>query len=136
MPCVVLVVDDTDLCREVACKLVSTLGYRSLGADCGTSAIALIKNVSAEDRVVLLTDYFLPDANGLELCRLAKTLTGGATILCSGDPEMIEELSRDDGMIDAVLEKPYSFGELRNVLEYAVTSVLHLRTGVSAVETR
>jgi CheY-like chemotaxis protein len=134
MPCLVLVVDDIDQCRELACKLVSALGYRSLGADCGTSAIALIKNMSPHDRVVLLTDYFLPDANGVELCRLAKNL-GGATILCSGDPDMIEEFNRDDGIIDAVLEKPYSLGELRNVLEYAVTSVLHLRTGISVVET-
>jgi CheY-like chemotaxis protein len=109
------------------------LGYRSLGADCGTSAIALIEKLCPEDRVVLLTDYFLPDANGVELCRLVKTL-GGATILCSGDPEMIDEFSCDGGIIDAVLEKPYSFGELRNVLEYAVTSVLHLRSGISAVE--
>jgi CheY-like chemotaxis protein len=63
----VLVVDDTPAHRYVRAKVVSRAGYEVIEAATGREALEL-----AESADVLLLDVFLPDIDGLEICRILR----------------------------------------------------------------
>ncbi len=62
----VLVVEDNDIVRSLACDLLRRLGYRVLAADGGESALRLSDELEGEIHL-LLTDVVLPKMNGKEI---------------------------------------------------------------------
>lgn len=78
--CSVLIVDDDELVREQLASLVSSAGYRVRTAASGEDAL---RAFDAEPARILLSDWEMPDMDGVALCRniRARELTGYTFIL-------------------------------------------------------
>lgn len=103
---VILVADDDRDTRELYRACFDTSGYRTAEAGTGSQAI-----VSAVELVpdILLTDYVLPDIDGLTIARRLKSdrRTAGIRILMvtgHGTPDLRREAA--DAGIERVLVKP------------------------------
>ena len=124
-----LVVDDDEVACEHARMVLDTLGIR---ADAKTDAAAGLQALRAAHEggsgyQLLLTDYKMPDMNGLELTRALREFDGGdtAVIMLTGyNWDIIEEEAWKDG-VDGILAKPlFSDSLLREI-----HSVLLRRSG-------
>ena len=106
----VLVVDDD----EISCEH-SQLVLRSLGAEAETEtdprrALARLREAreAGQGYALLLTDYRMPEMNGLELIRALRGFDGGGTaavMLTGYNWDIIEEEAIAEGT-DAILAKP------------------------------
>ncbi|MBQ7624283.1 MAG: amino acid permease [Clostridia bacterium] len=104
------VADDDEIACEHACTVLSALG---INADYDVSPASALKKLRAaaeggEPYDVLLTDYKMPDLNGLELTRALRSFDGGKTavIMLTGyNWDIIDEEARGDG-VDAIMAKP------------------------------
>ena len=65
----VLVIEDTDVDRRVACAAIERGGYTALTANDGNSGFELAK---LEKPNMVILDYNLPDIKGPEVCKLLK----------------------------------------------------------------
>ena len=65
----VLIVDDNDVNRSVACAMVEALGYESIGAEDGPTGLHLARE---RKPAVVLMDIEMPGMNGLEATRLLR----------------------------------------------------------------
>ena len=65
----VLVIDDTDVDRRVACAAIERGGYTALKASDGKSGFELAKEQKPQ---LVILDYNLPDLKGPEVCKLLK----------------------------------------------------------------
>jgi PleD family two-component response regulator len=63
-PQTVLVVDDDPIVRSVEAQLLSSQGYNVLQAESGAEALRLADSATIH---LLLTDFLIPDVDGLEL---------------------------------------------------------------------
>lgn len=106
----VLLVDDEEDLREVLRRMLSSLGWQVLEAGTGDSALAL---AAAESGPIdlLLSDVRLPGLRGPDLGKQLKRLRPGlVSVYISG--------FADDVNVDGpLLEKPFSFEQLRDLLE-------------------
>jgi DNA-binding response OmpR family regulator len=64
--CRVLVVDDDDVVREQLVALLKNSGYAVHGASSGADALRALGSGNCQ---ILLTDWQMPDMDGLDLCR-------------------------------------------------------------------
>jgi two-component system cell cycle sensor histidine kinase/response regulator CckA len=69
----VLVVEDEDNVRELACEVLESYGYRVLSADNGAAALKLAERFSGEIHL-MLTDVVMPGMTGRELGERMKPL--------------------------------------------------------------
>ena len=67
---VVLNVDDNEICRQAASRILEFHGFRVREASCGAEALCMAR---AEFPDVVLLDVGLPDMSGLEVCRILKS---------------------------------------------------------------
>ena len=114
----VLIVEDTDLCRdalELALTRIPGLGVRIVG-----TAEEALRQLSTEDICALVTDLHLPSMDGFELIEAVRAQPGRAEfpiVVISGDsdprtPERLAGLGAN-----AYFTKPYSPSEVRSKLE-------------------
>lgn len=71
-PSVLVVEDDTDL-REIWTEALTREGFRCTAAGDGDEAIALLGEASPQ---LVITDFSLPMADGLDVCRAIRTHDG------------------------------------------------------------
>jgi len=116
----VLVVDDEPMVREVAEEMVRELGWNTLTADCGTTALELFDAHRDAIDLVLL-DQQMPGMSGTEVSRALWRRDRKVRILLSSGHS--EELVREDmdsgGCIVGFLQKPYTLTELSVALHLA-----------------
>jgi len=65
----ILVIDDTEVDRRLACAAVEQGGYVSLRASDGKSGLEIAKQQKPD---LIILDYNLPDIQGPDVCRLLK----------------------------------------------------------------
>jgi len=130
------VVADDD---EIACEHTQVV-LRAIGIEAETftdpgAALACLRSARerGEAYPLLLTDYKMPNMNGLELTRALRAFDGGETavIMLTGyNWDIIEDEAREDG-VDGILAKPlFSDSLLRTV-----HAVLLRRSGGEVTET-
>ena len=104
----ILLVDDEDLVRKLASKILSSSGYRVLEAPGVAPALTLFDENSDEIDLVL-TDYAMPGGNGTELIEQLREREAEVKVLMmSGYTDMEPgEVELDDFM-----NKPFRRGEL------------------------
>jgi nitrogen-specific signal transduction histidine kinase len=106
-PETVLVVEDEEVVREVAARLLQRQGYRVLVAANADEALQLFEQHASID--VLLTDVVMPGASGPELTReLAERRPGLKAIYMSG---YTDEAIAQHGVLNpgiALLRKPFT----------------------------
>lgn len=112
-----LVVDDEQLIRSAARRLLQRLGYATLLAECGEEALAIYARRKDEISLVLL-DLAMPGMGGVEtLQRLQAQAPDLKVVVCSGDghESLPAALLRACGV--AFLRKPFELDELQRTIQ-------------------
>jgi PAS domain S-box-containing protein len=117
----VLVVDDEPLARDVAVRMLTSLGYIAEAAAGGHEAIEALSAGPSFDAVLL--DLTMPDVGGEDvLAELERQGIGTAVILSSGyDAGELRERFAEE-RVAAFLQKPYRLETLRATVGAAVGS--------------
>jgi DNA-binding response OmpR family regulator len=105
-----LVVDDEPLVRDVETQILRLQGYTVLEAENAAEAL----RVAAATKTIhlLVTDFWMPDFDGLELARRFRAVHPKTPVLMvSGSLPMIKDRA-DDLDRFAILAKPFQFDEL------------------------
>ncbi|HPM75829.1 MAG TPA: PAS domain S-box protein [bacterium] len=112
----ILLVEDEEIVRNLAVKVLKRLGYQVLHADSGGDALALAEQYR-EPIHLLLTDVVMPVINGRQLAeRLAKIHPEARVLFTSG---YTENIIVHHGVIDEgvrFIGKPYSPGDLAKMV--------------------
>ena len=108
-PQTVLVVDDDAMVHSFEAELLSSQGYNVLQAESAAEALRLADTATIH---LLLTDFIMPDVDGMELARKFRTVHPETPVLMvSGSlpstDNRIENLARFE-----FLPKPFGFHEL------------------------
>jgi signal transduction histidine kinase/CheY-like chemotaxis protein len=108
----VLVIEDEDGVRELACRILGAKGYRVLEARSGHKALSILNRMGSEVDLVL-TDVVVPDLGTEELGRRLHDIRNDLPVLyMSGYPRedvLQRKLIRSD---DPFLQKPFTTDEL------------------------
>ena len=113
----ILVVEDNPDLLEMACELLARLGHEVKGAATGEDAL---DKVSAEPFDVLLTDLALPDVSGIDVAREALRVRPALKVIVASGYGAPEAAQLEFPF--AVLPKPYSLDQLREVVAALPTS--------------
>jgi two-component system cell cycle sensor histidine kinase/response regulator CckA len=108
----ILVCEDEDMVRDLACRILRSVGFKVLHAENGKRALELVQRC-ADPIDLLLTDTVMPEMSGIELAeQLSKTQPRMKVLFVSGYAP--EELA-SDGVLDVCVEllpKPFSATDL------------------------
>ena len=113
----ILLVEDEEHVKSIAIALLENLGYTVIDASNGREALELFHNNIADISLVI-TDMDMPVMGGCELFRELKNLKPELPIIISSgfsDADITAKIAREE--ISAMINKPYSFDLLRNVLQ-------------------
>jgi DNA-binding response OmpR family regulator len=105
----VLVVDDEPIVREVVVKYLRREGFRTVEADDGDAAMALVESESP-DLVVL--DLMLPGTDGLSVCRRIRANSSLPVIMLTARGEEADRIVGLELGADDYVTKPFSPREL------------------------
>jgi anti-anti-sigma factor len=114
---ILFVDDEPDICDEISGYLTAK-GYQVIVAHNGRDAIKLFQK---EKPILVLTDYRMPEMNGMELLRAVKSMKKEIhVVLISGaaDTKTIVEAIKDDAF-DFLL-KPVDLHHLLGIIETAI----------------
>jgi two-component system cell cycle sensor histidine kinase/response regulator CckA len=117
---IVLVADDEDVVREVACSMLKALGYTCLTACNGREAVDIFKERHADIRAVLL-DLTMPELSGHEVFAEIRMISSDMpVIISSGYSKGTEttDFETDTGKT-TFLQKPYQFSALTQTFRTA-----------------
>ena len=105
-----LVVEDEAMLRECEVQVLGSSGCRVLQAGCVAEALRV--TAATAPIHLLLTDFSLPDGDGVDLAHRFRVIyPGAAIILVSGSVAELD--GRADGLEHLVMmEKPFEFHEL------------------------
>jgi CheY-like chemotaxis protein len=117
----VLVVDDESAVRILVQSVLRTMGYEVTVASGGREALRAVYAESATP-ALLVTDIDMPGMTGIELAaRLTAERPAVRVIFMTGDPASAQRArDRAAGFIAAVLLKPFTTGELREVVRATI----------------
>lgn len=116
----VLLVEDQEVVRNVAERLLSRNGYEVLTADSGPAALALLKETGASIDL-LLTDLVMPHMFGQELAqRVTEERPGVATVYMSGNAQPTIEAGQSLNGEVILIQKPFTETELLSKLREAL----------------
>jgi len=134
----VLVVDDDTVCRAMLARGLSKLGYETASAGSAQQAREMLQSRDGRQTDCVISDYRMPDENGVELLRWLKSFDSSiSTIMLTseGDKQSIAQMLRE-GAVD-YLDKPIEFDDLRQSVENAIARTRkrrEMRDTVSAVD--
>jgi two-component system, OmpR family, response regulator len=121
----VLIAEDEDASREVMTQVLARAGHEAKAARNAGEAIAAARDFSPD---VLVVDWLLPDATGLEVASQVKAAHPSvAVIFISGFST--EELKAESCHLHpaAILPKPFSTQHIREAVESAVAGRQHAK---------
>jgi PAS domain S-box-containing protein len=104
----VLVVDDDDVLRSVAARMLAELGYQASEARDGFEALDLLEQREGEFELII-TDLVMPRMGGLELAQRVRQRWPEIRVLgCSGHTNLLD----DSDVLDGALSKPFTMATL------------------------
>lgn len=115
LPLQILLIEDDEASALVAFTALRNAGYSVQQAATGAEAIAWIRGSKID---LVITDYHLPDTNGLQLADWIRMEEKEAGRPCtpiiglSGCTDLKERSQSTQGGMDAVLTKPFRVPEL------------------------
>ena len=105
-----LVVDDDPMLRDVETQVLRLQGYTVLEAENAAKALRLAREAAAIH--LLITDYSMPEVNGLELTHRFRVVHPRTPVLMvSGSLPLIHHKATGLDRFE-ILEKPFEFKEL------------------------
>ncbi|GAB4351117.1 MAG: response regulator [Candidatus Abyssubacteria bacterium] len=109
----ILIVEDDPYQRRQMARLLRSDGHHVLVADSGLEALRVLE---AEQVSVVLTDRKMPLMDGLQLAKHVRTFYPGIIVaVITAYPD-----GMDENGVDAVLNKPYSGQQLRDLVQSLV----------------
>jgi two-component system KDP operon response regulator KdpE len=127
----VLIVDDEPQIQRFLRPALTACGYVVLEATTGRDALRIIA-ASAPD--VAVVDLGLPDMDGKEVLREARTFSNIPIIVLSARDREAEKIVALDSGADDYVEKPFGIGELMARLRAALRHAAQDRHEVTRVE--
>jgi CheY-like chemotaxis protein len=116
----VLVVDDEPAVRHLAQSALRTMGYEVIAVSSGREALRAAYGESAAP-ALLLTAIEMPGMTGIELAaRLTAEKPSVRVIFMTGDAASADRARHRTGFVAAVLLKPFTSAELRDVVRVAI----------------
>jgi two-component system C4-dicarboxylate transport response regulator DctD len=118
----VLVIDDDDLCREYVSALLTRAGY---AVHCLADGGSLAAVLEGERFAAIVTDLYMPRADGIEVLQQAKqSAPGTPVIVISGRFAAADYLQRSVLRLGAAaaLKKPFHGTELLATLDEAIAA--------------
>jgi len=110
----VLVVDDDVLIRKLLETFLSFHGYK---VQCASNAKEALKLIATENYDVLITDYAMPEVNGIELTKKIRSIASSLPIIgISGTAREQEFMGAGANFF---MEKPIALNALKETLEKA-----------------
>ncbi|PPR22584.1 MAG: hypothetical protein CFH38_01144, partial [Alphaproteobacteria bacterium MarineAlpha10_Bin1] len=110
----ILIVEDNPTARMVGARALNALGFDTVEAENGESALAVLEKTS--DVALIFTDISMPGGMlGSDLAREARRRWPGTKVLFTSGYE--EETLRSKGHLDAdaeLIRKPYRIDDLEN----------------------
>jgi len=103
----ILLAEDSESLREIACEYLESLGFTVLQTSCGTEALKRSEEFEGTIHL-LLTDVVMPEIGGAELSeKIAISRPGIRVLYSSGytDDAIVRHGVRDPGV--AFIQKPY-----------------------------
>lgn len=100
----ILVVDDDDVVRQLACRILASNGYTVLDAHSGVNALFICEQHQGSI-ALLLSSMEMPDMSGRELGKLAKASQPNMAVLL-----MVG--SRESADSEDVVRKPFTSTDL------------------------
>lgn len=117
----ILFVDDGSTTLSVTKRLFERLGYRVSYANSSIETIELMveyHDVFDDIFDVIITDYYLPDMNGIELAIEAKkTLVNIPIILYTGKLDILNEIQFAETVLAGIITKPCSINEFDSLIK-------------------
>ena len=113
----ILVADDESHILHVVSLKLRNAGYRVVTARDGAEALEMAQNERPD---LLITDYHMPQLNGLELCRRLKQdpkTTGIPAIMLTARGYELEPSDTESSGILRMLSKPFSPRHLLSTVE-------------------
>ncbi|MFP3981087.1 MAG: ATP-binding protein, partial [Desulfobacterales bacterium] len=116
-PANVLVVEDDETVRKLACKVLAAQGHKVIEAQSGFDAVEKAGH-HAEPIDLLLTDVVMPEMKGPDVySQIAKKHPEVKVLYMSGYSENILEPSHVDQKNAGFIQKPFSLQELRREVD-------------------
>ena len=117
----IILADDDPVLLDTTKELLEMLGYYVTTAIGGHEAIALMKRSLFD---VVITDYDMPEMNGLELASIVKkNLVKTPLILFSGRLDLIDERQIAEAGVTEVVSKPCTIKKLDCIIKKAIAKI-------------
>jgi DNA-binding response OmpR family regulator len=112
----ILIVEDDDLLRKAAIRILQAAGYPVLHAVSAEEAVALLE--ANPTVAVLFADIILPGMNGFVLAELALQRWPGLRVLFTTTREKLRDVDDQPGLLPGIiLLKPYRSKELESAID-------------------
>ena len=105
----VLVVEDEPQLQRVLQLTLEANAMRYIQA---ISALEAIKRIRDQRPDLIVADLGLPDGDGIEVIRVARTLTDVPILVLSARSQEVDKIAALDAGADDYVTKPFSTGEL------------------------
>ena len=127
---IILVVDDRKEQREIAKRILSSLGYKVEGVESGREAINYLKKKDVD--LVLLDMILEDDMDGLDTYReIINIKPGQKTVIISGYSESRRVIEAKRLGVNAFLQKPYKLVDMRLIIKTVLgDSKISLKSGI------
>ncbi len=126
----VLIVEDSAAVRLAVTEVIEQAGHEVVEAENGRIAIGLLNGGATFDLIV--TDMLMPEADGVEVIKAARTLNPGTQVLAmsGGAPNLPAGYALKMAEMfaaDAVLYKPFLNEELRKAVARLLSATVGAR---------
>jgi len=107
----VLVIEDSEITALIVKRVLQSHGFE---VKVSLDGLDFKQNLNDYRPDLIISDYYLPNKNGLELYQTSRTKTGSKTpfILMSELRFILENIEKEDLGIDAFFSKPLNFTTL------------------------
>jgi CheY-like chemotaxis protein len=117
-----MVVDDEDRVRRATVRLLERHGWSTVEYGGAADAIAALGSGTPSIDAIL-TDYSMPGMTGTELARVVRTRVPTLpVVLMTGFLEGDDAILQQGDAVTAVIAKPFTSGELRDLMERVITT--------------
>ncbi len=116
----ILVVDDEELVRDLACEILRPYGYRTIMAKNGREAVSIYRSLFPEISLVLM-DVVMPEMDGIKASReILKTDPTAKILFCSGYSSRADLSEFHQSQLPLLIKKPFNPDRLLKAVRHCL----------------
>lgn len=118
----ILIVDDEEMIRHLAQRIIGKMGHSAILSDCGEEALKIVINSHEQVDLVLL-DRMMPGLSGLDTLRSMRAVKPTLPcILSSGSGSLLKDVPESLRTNLYLLDKPYRAQQLVDLVTTVIGS--------------